>query len=69
MLSNAIKIKYVNQIYKEYINLNLKNFENVEKLFLIEKNKKTYMQMSIPLFRGVEFSIAWKAVVDWVHCW
>ena len=35
--------KYVNKVYTENININLKNVKNVEKLFLIEKNKKTYV--------------------------
>ena len=49
----------MNKVYTENININnLKNVENVEKLVLIEKNKKTYVYMSIPFFRGVEFSIA-----------
>ena len=47
----------MNKVYAENININLKNVENVEKLFLIEKNKKTYVDMSNPFFRGVEFSI------------
>ena len=48
----------MNEVYTENININLKNVENVEKLFLIGKNKKTYVYISIPFFRGVEFSIA-----------
>ena len=36
-------MKYVNEVYTENININLKNVENVEKLFLIEKNKKNYV--------------------------
>ena len=35
--------KYVNKVYTENTNINLKNVKNVEKLFLMEKNKKTYV--------------------------
>ena len=35
--------KYTNKVYTENLNINLKNVENVEKLFLIEKNKKNYV--------------------------
>ena len=35
--------KFVNEVYIEKGNINLKDLENVEKLFLIEKNKKTYV--------------------------
>ena len=52
----------MNEVYTENININLKNVENVEKLFLIGKNKtkqkKTYVYMSTPFFRGIKFSIA-----------
>ena len=47
----------MNKVYTENININFEDVENVEKLFLIEKNKKTYVYMSISFFRGVEFSI------------
>ena len=40
MVSNLIDMKYVNEVYTENININLKNVENVEKLFLIGKNNK-----------------------------
>ena len=40
----------MNKVYTENININLKNVENVEKLLLIEKNKKTYSQ--VPNCRG-----------------
>ena len=31
----------MNKVYTENININLKNVENVEKLFLTEKNKRS----------------------------
>ena len=38
------------------MNTNLKNFEKAEKkIKLTGKNKKTYVSVSIPFFRGVEF--------------
>ena len=55
----------MNKVYTENINIDLKNIKNVEKLFLIGKNKtkktrENYVYMSIPFFRGVEFSITYK---------
>ena len=43
----------MNKVYPENIIISLKNVENVEKIFQIGKNEKTYVNMGIPFFRGV----------------
>ena len=50
--------KNVNNVYTEHINVNSKNVENVEKLFLKGEIKKTYVYMSSLFFRGVELSFS-----------
>ena len=36
-------LEYVNRVYTENININLKNVQNVEKNNLTKKNKKPYV--------------------------
>ena len=36
-------LEYVNRVYTENININLKNVDNVEKNNLTKKNKKPYV--------------------------